>query len=394
MECQQTISSQGLIRIPYALKVPVITLFLLLFLLLPLHNSKLAAKEQHTTAKYQKESAQAEEPNTRKRSLYVNNGKELVILWWNVENLFDTVDDPGVDDREFTPGGRKGWTEKKLELKLLRLGHVVRLAREEVGDYPALLAFAEVENEGVFGRLLSGLPEANYEAAYHESPDGRGIDIAVAYDRSRLTLVGDVHRGVLFEGRPTRDVSAYGFEVQGTEETLWLVVNHWPSRSMGRKWSEPKRIAAAKVTRELVDHLRGVEWSRGRRANIVVAGDFNDEPDDRSVKKVLGADGSRKKVVRSCGKRLYNCWRDLEKDEDELGSYNYRGKWNRLDQVLVSCGLLDGVGLEVPEDGFRCFQPGVMRKGRQGVPWATYERGKFRGGYSDHFPLLLSVDML
>jgi len=319
--------------------------------------------------------------------------ERLDVMWWNVENLFDTTDDPGVDDWEFTPGGRKGWTEKKLELKLLRLGQIVRLAKEELGNYPALLAFAEVENERVFRQLLSGLPEGNYEAAYHDSPDGRGIDIAVAYDRSRLALVGTAHRSVQLDGRPTRDVSAYGFDVQGTGETLWLVVNHWPSRSMGREWTEPRRVAAAEVARKLVDHLRGVEWARGKRANIVVAGDFNDEPNDRSVKKVLGADGGRKKVERSCGERLYNCWRDLEENEDELGSYNYRGKWNRLDQVLVSCGLLDGQGLEVRDNGFRCFQPGVMRKGRQGLPWATYERGKFRGGYSDHFPLLLSVEI-
>ncbi|ASQ90294.1 endonuclease [Prosthecochloris sp. GSB1] len=308
--------------------------------------------------------------------------RTLNLMWWNVENLFDTLDDPETEDDEFTPGGSKQWTKKKLLLKCIRLSHVVKSAATATGDYPDILAFAEVENEPVFRRMLSFLPRHHYRTAYHPSPDGRGIDIAVAYDSTRLRLLRTASWRVKFDGgRPSRDISLYRFEAE--TEQFFLLVNHWPSRSFDRSWTEQGRIAAAKTLRHVLDSLRTHE----RNPEIVVMGDFNDEPGDPSLSTVLGSTTDKAAFLLNPSGKLYNCWGESR----EKGSYRYRGRWQKLDQILLSEGMLDTAGLRLAENGFSCFHIPHMENGHGKEPWATHRGTVYLGGYSDHFPLLVRL---
>lgn len=313
--------------------------------------------------------------------------KSIIALWWNVENLFDTHDDPQVHDREFTPRGTRRWTDKKLLLKQLRIEHVFRaIANDrEYGRYPDIVAFAETENRQVFERTLKAIDHARYRVDYHESPDPRGIDIGLAWNPTTVTFTGSKpYRVTLDNGRGTRYIIAAGFVASSHPFTV--VLNHWPSRSFDAKWSEPKRIAAAKVARYIVDSL----VTRHSMAKIIVMGDFNDTPADRSL-RLLGSSFNKRKVRRSGGNRLlYNCWNDTKTP----GTYYYRKHWGRIDQMLVSPALLDGKQLRIDSNSFRVFSLPEMFSRPGKTLYATYQHGKFKGGYSDHLPLLLKIGVM
>ncbi|HWR01671.1 MAG TPA: endonuclease/exonuclease/phosphatase family protein [Chlorobaculum sp.] len=309
----------------------------------------------------------------------------LLLMWWNVENLFDTRNDPNTDDDEFTPDGQLHWTEKKLLLKRMRIARVFRAIRSDHAcrKYPDIVAFAESENRRVFEGTLAAIDHARYLTDYHESPDPRGIDIGLAWNPETVRFTGSKPYSVPLAGRKTRFIVAAGFTVSG--HPFSVVLNHWPSRSFDQAWTEPKRIEAARVARHIVDSLR----TRNPKARIVVMGDFNDEPASRSVKTVLGSSFDRVQVLSNGRLFLYNCWNELP----TIGSYAYKEHWERIDQILVSAGFLERNGLSFDKRAFRCFSiPDMLEhSGRKLYP--TYEKGKYRGGYSDHLPLLLKVSI-
>lgn len=325
-------------------------------------------------------------PCPLKSSFCQNRQQMLVLQWWNVENLFDTKNDSRVDDTEFTPEGRLHWTEKKLLLKRLRIGQVFKAIKAdcEYGKYPDIVVFAETENRAVFSGTLAAIEQASYAVDYHESPDPRGIDIGLAWNPVTVRFTGSKPYTVrLDDKRGTRFIIAAGFVASGHPFTV--VLNHWPSRSFDASWSESKRVAAATITRHIVDSLSTVHPQSG----IIVMGDFNDPPDSRSVREILDSSFSRKEVLRSDGHKLYNCWNDA----DSPGSYYYRKHWERIDQILVSANLLDETGLLVENDAFRVFSIPEMFEVPGKTLYPTYAKGKFRGGYSDHLPLLLKIDI-
>jgi endonuclease/exonuclease/phosphatase family metal-dependent hydrolase len=315
-----------------------------------------------------------------------NRSSSLLVLWWNVENLFDTHNNKGVDDGEFTPEGKLHWTDKKLLLKRLRIAQVFKAIRanREYGKYPDIVAFAETENREVFTGTLAAIDHASYAVDYHESPDPRGIDIGLAWNPSSMKFTGSKPYTVtLDDGRGTRYVIAAGFIAAG--RPFSIVLNHWPSRSFDASWSEQKRIEAAKVTRHIVDSLR----TRSPQAEIIVMGDLNDKPENHSIRKTLGSSFDRKEVQHSNGRLLYNCWNDTESP----GSYVYRKQWDRIDHILVSAGMLDEEGLSVDSNAFRVFSIPEMFDYSGKTLYSTYEKGHFMGGYSDHLPLLLKLDI-
>lgn len=310
--------------------------------------------------------------------------QSVIALWWNVENLFDTKNDKYVDDREFTPEGKKHWTDKKMRLKQLRIEQIFREIKQdrEYRRYPDIVAFAETENREVFESTLDNIDHANYKIDYHESPDPRGIDIGLAWNPARMEFTGSKPYEVRLEsGRGTRYVIVAGFMT--SSHPFSVVLNHWPSRSFDAKWSEPKRIAAAKVARHIVDSLA----TRNPMAEIIVMGDFNDHPNDRSIRAVLGSSFDRDKVLHSENRLLYNCWNDT----DAPGTYYFRKRWRRIDQILVSPALLDGKGLQIGRTSFRVFSIPEMYSRPGTTLYSTFQRGKFKGGFSDHLPLILNI---
>jgi hypothetical protein len=307
----------------------------------------------------------------------------LLFMWWNVENLFDPVDDPATADDDFTPAGRLHWTSKKLLLKQMRIRHVISAvkAHHDYRNYPDLIAFAEVENRKTFMDTLSPLEGIHYRAIYFDSSDPRGIDIGLAYNPEILSPgPAKACRGKS-ENRISREIIVAQFSAAG--RPFHVILNHWPSRAFDEQWSEPKRIAAAVVCRQILDSL----LQRNPKADIIVMGDFNDEPGSRSVKDVLRASFAARKVTGGGSSLLANCWEGYGK----TGSYRFRRHWQKIDQIMLSAGMLDPKGLYVPKEGFRCFSFFRMLDPADGNPWPTHEKGQYLGGYSDHLPLLLKI---
>jgi len=306
--------------------------------------------------------------------------------FYNFENLFDTEDDPAIDDEEFTPDGRNRWTEIRYHTKLQQLAQVVsELGTELTPDGLALLGVAEVENRKVLAdfSLEPKVRDRNYQIIHYDSPDRRGIDVALLYNPKYFSpLHSEAIRVPLFEPNGdtifTRDV----LYVSGLflEDTLHLLVNHWPSRRGGQKASEPRRIAAAMKNKQISDSLR----TRNPQANILIMGDLNDDPVNRSVKKVLDATNRPDKLGP---KGFFNPMYDLFKQG--IGTLAYRDAWSLFDQILISPGLLSG------EEGLwyysaEIFNPPYLQQQTgafQGYPLRTYGGGTYLGGYSDHFPV-------
>ncbi|ACD90248.1 Endonuclease/exonuclease/phosphatase [Chlorobium limicola DSM 245] len=337
-----------------------ITCILLIYTVLVLHSIKIHAGEQKNDS--------------------------LLLMWWNVENLFDTHNDPDIDDEEFTPEGRNHWTQKKLALKRLRIKQVLDSINTspEYRRYPDILAFAETENRTVFAGILKEIGSSPYKTLYIESPDKRGIDIGLAYNPQTVRLISSKFYIVpVGNDKPTRHIIIAGFSAGG--HPFRLMLNHWPSRAFDKEWTEQKRITAAKTARHIADSLRRTDAT----IDLIIMGDFNDEPENRSIKQVLGSSGDAARVRRACSDLLYNCWSGYS----GIGSYSYRNNWERIDQILLSCGMLQKKGLSISHNAFRCFYFPNMLAQSANRPYSTYHKGKYKGGYSDHLPLLLKVDI-
>ena len=312
-----------------------------------------------------------------------NQEKHVLFLWWNVENLFDADNDPATEDDDFTPEGKLQWTEKRVWLKKMRIRHLLSAveAHPDYRKYPDIVAFAEVENRKIFEGTLEGMYGIGYKTIYHESRDPRGIDIGLAYNPETIRPNGSKAYTVPLDDRPTRKIIVAKFSA--ASHPFYLILNHWPSRSFDTGWTEPKRLTAAKVARHILDSL----LVSNPKADCIVMGDFNDEPFDRSLKQGLRSTFDAARVRANSDGLLYNCWSDYE----GIGSYFYNNHWQQIDQILLSPGMLDNRGLTAPEGSFHCFSFFRLFDYSGKKPWATYEKRKYKGGYSDHLPLILKA---
>ncbi len=308
----------------------------------------------------------------------------LVFAFYNVENLFDATDDPrNPGDDEFLPDAPRHWTDRRLERKLGALARAIRAIDRMRG--PDVIGLAEVENRAVLDRLAGEFLPRGYHVAHVESPDERGIDAAILYrDPIRLRRLV-AHRVVLPHGDRTRDVLEASLQRGGLNFTV--IANHWPSRYGGQEESEPLRAIAARVARRVVDSLMALDSA----ADIVLMGDLNDEPFDRSVREVLGAhayDGpsdARGNLIDLAAPVA---------ETDTIGSYYYHHDWETIDHLIVSPGLLDDRGLMLLETSERVFAPEFLRDDRAGAdrpPLRTYKGTMYIGGASDHFPVWTPV---
>lgn len=310
------------------------------------------------------------------------------IMFYNVENLFDTVDHPETADEEFTPEGTRHWTPFRYYKKINHIAKVISSVGE--WDYPAFIGLCEIENEKVLNDLTrnSLLKSAQYRYILTESPDIRGIDVALLYQRGRLKYLYHESIRLYFPENPekkTRDVLHVTGQII-TEDTLDIFICHFPSRRGGELGTEKDRLYAASVVKAKTDSL----FRNRTNAHIIIMGDFNDEPSNKSISKTLDANpiGHLSHPLQ-----LYNLFLSLEK-ESKTGSYKYQDDWNFLDQIIVSGSLLDKEQAIHAVDGsgsiFQAnylFTPDITRKGKR--PKKTYHGYKYEGGYSDHLPVYM-----
>ena len=312
-----------------------------------------------------------------------SHGAELYVAFWNVENLFDTRDDRRTHDDEFTPSGGNNWTEERLNQKFKKLAQVIN--EMNGGRGPDILGLAEVENRQVLESLVRGHLKRRYAIVHRDSPDERGIDCALLYDPSVLKLEGSRFILVrLAAGDRTRDIVETELRTGGA--ALHVFVNHWPSRWEGAEKSEPKRCLAAAVLRRRVDEL----LQASANSDLLVMGDFNDLPSDRSVVEVLKATGERGRLVP--GQLLNSTW-PVHLDKT-IGTMKYRGEWMTFDQIVVSQGLLDRTGFSWAKPEACVFMRDylLVREGRfRGNPFRTYAGQYYVGGYSDHLPIYCRI---
>ncbi len=312
---------------------------------------------------------------------------ELCVVSYNLENLFDYTDDPENNgDDEYLPTDKKEWDAEKYQTKLNNLSEVIR-AIDSV-DLPEIIGVCEIENRKVLEDLIATdiLKNAGYGISHEESPDPRGIDVALIYKKSHFKyLKHEPIKVISKDGKtyPTR----YILYTQGTinNDTFHIFVNHWSSRRGGEEDSEHKRIAAAKTLRNYIDENI---LNSNPDANIIIMGDMNDEPQNESLSETLNAKNNNPPEEGE----LYNVMYEL--DLVDIGSYSYKNKWIMLDNIIISPNLLnsekgfickDAVGTVFYDERFLYYNS----KADEYIPSKTYGGDKYYGGYSDHLPVYM-----
>jgi endonuclease/exonuclease/phosphatase family metal-dependent hydrolase len=304
-------------------------------------------------------------------------GDEFVVAGWNLENLFDTADDPEVEgDEEFTPSSQKRWTKERLEIKLGNQARII--SKMNRGKGPDILGVCEVENRKVLEMLLAKLTPLGrkYEIVHQDSPSGRGIDCAIVFDSAVFSLADSQFHHVK-AGR-TRDIVEA--KLRRNDCDLYVFMDHWPSRHN----DPPARIRAADTARQRIDEILAAD----PKADIILLGDLNDEPLDESVRDHLRAANTPEDLAPGT---LFNTTAAIS--EANKGTIVYDNKWQLFDHIIVSPGLLDDAGfhwkkgsskrIDYPELFYQPPYPGVIAR-----PSTTYSRDEFhKNGYSDHLPV-------
>ncbi len=310
------------------------------------------------------------------------------VAFYNLENLFDTINEEGVTDEEFTPLGKNTWIPDRYLEKLDNMSRAI--AAIGVGEYTpdgaVLLGVCELENASVMQDLANteALKDRNYKFVHYDSPYYRGMDVALFYQPKYFTVLNSDSHGLKYpeiEGFNTRDQLVVTGILDG--DTISVIVNHWPSRSGGEKRSKPLREAAADLSRHISDSLLNINPN----ARIIVMGDLNDDPTNKSVQKNLN---SVDKAEGMKADQFYNPYAKLH--AQGIGSLGYRDAWNLFDQILVSKAL---TGKDY--SSYKFYQAKVFnakfltqQEGRfKGYPWRTYSYGAYIGGFSDHYPVFV-----
>ena len=317
--------------------------------------------------------------------------KVNTVAFYNLENLFDTENDPLTYDDDRTPDGKDHWTEEIYQDKLKNMAKVMaEIGAEVSGNTPAIIGVCETENRKVLEDLVNQetLVEQDYGIIQFDSPDRRGIDVALLYKKKLFTPTHYKAKELLIYDDNdkskrvfTRDQLVVSGMLDG--EKIHLIVNHWPSRSGGEKRSRSKRIKAAKLNRQIIDSI----FSDDPYAKIITMGDLNDDPTNPSVKDHLNA---KRKVSNLDIKELYNPMEDLAKQG--YGSLAYRDSWNLFDQIIISTELT-----KKDFSSYRFYKAGIYNEtylvnahGRyKGYPYRSSASGSYTGGYSDHFPVYI-----
>lgn len=319
------------------------------------------------------------------------------IMSYNVENLFDTRDNPDKDDDEFLPSGNRHWTPGRYYHKLQQIAKVISAAGE--WSTPALIALCEVENDSVLTHLTQRTPLRwqDYRYVITQSPDPRGINVALLYQRDQFRYIQHTSIPIRFTGerhKRTRDILHVSGKIL-TSDTLDVLVCHFPSRYGGEKESERDRFDAAHTLREYGDSLRLIR----KQPRILIMGDFNDTPQDRSITEILAARAFPEdtQVTDSASHTYYNLFASPRITQFP-GSHKYQGEWSQLDQIIVNRELISQESsLHILPESIRIFAPDFLLtqdKTWRGVrPFRTYYGFKYEGGFSDHLPLIVDFQI-
>lgn len=314
-----------------------------------------------------------------------NSGRRVQvagIAFYNFENLFDTIpNNPEGRDLEFTPGGQRQWDGRKYRIKVHNLAYAISQFKTRLTPYgPAIIGVSEIENRSVMEDVVNEpeLRDLNLQIVHHDSPDARGVDVGLIYNPRYFRVENVTNHRLTAVPFRTRDQMCVVGSLLGQQ--IAVIVNHWPSRLGGQEQSEPNRMAAAELCRTIADSL----WRVNPDMGVIIMGDLNDDPQDRSCAQVLGALKNADKVDNH---GFYNpWWRMLDRG---IGTLAYRSQWNLFDQIIISGNLVHS-----PENRWNFYEARVLNfdflkdteGNRQGYPKRTYASGSFLGGYSDHFP--------
>lgn len=321
---------------------------------------------------------------------YAENNKEKNahrIIFYNTENLFDTYDDSIKHDEEFLPDGSRSWNKYKLNNKLKRIFQVIMASSE--GNMPTAIGLCEIENLYVLEALLDRTPlgKLGYKIVHKESPDRRGIDVAFLYNVNKFTPITYEAISVVNPNDKhfaTRDI----LYVKGciNNDTLHFFVNHWPSKYGGTIETIPLRALAAKHLRNKTDSI----MQKHVGAKIIVMGDFNDSPIDESITKHLQAFNVFENINDTS---LYNL--SYNAAQNGIGSIKFRGKWELIDQFIVSGALITSKGMYTPQKSFTVFRAPFLMEKDEGFlgekPFRTYIGFKYNNGFSDHLPVYIDL---
>jgi predicted extracellular nuclease len=307
-------------------------------------------------------------------TVFSGQAQKARIGFYNVENLFDTINDPNKNDEDFLPEGSYKWTGVRYMEKINHINAVFGL----MGDLLAV-GVCEIENEAVIRDIIRFSPTMSkkHGVVHAESMDARGIDVGIIYDSTKLKLITQGIIRFTLPGKeiPTsRDILWAKF--LSKKDTIHMLINHWPSRSGGEEASEPNRMEAAKNGKRYLDSVLTIHPD----AKIIFMGDLNDYPTNNAPKLI--AEKLHPQICKASG--IYG------------GSYFYKGEWDILDHILVSDKLVSkSKGFKVIPNSGKIHSPELLMELYKGdiIPFRTYGGKKYLGGYSDHLPVTIDVKL-
>ena len=320
---------------------------------------------------------------------YGQEGQSMRFAFYNIENLFDIKDDSLTHDEEFTPDGEKRWTYSRYSKKLDQLAKTLTAIGE--WQMPAIIGLCEVENRNVLMDLTAHrlLKDYRYHIIHRDSPDRRGIDVALLVQTDIFEPLSSRWLEVKFPfdtALTTREI-LYVKGLLFNSDTLHIFINHWPSRWGGKEYTQPKRIQAARVLKYCSDSL----FMALSDPSILIAGDFNDTPLDSSLYTILNA----RDDISEGRKGLFNLMFPIYSTRSS-GTLKYRANWEVYDQIIVSGALLHSEGLKVQGRKAYIFKQDYLfvedKKYMGKKPFRTYSGPSYKGGFSDHLPVYIDLD--
>ncbi len=319
--------------------------------------------------------------------------KPYKVMFYNLENFFDTINDPEVRDDEFTPEGPKQWNSAKYNKKLANIERVLFDLAAFDRNYPAVIGVSEVETRSVLEDIVATpkLAPADYRIVHYDSPEARGVDVAFLYRPAVFELEGSRAVKTEIPGLPnfkTRDILTMWGKIEN--EPFFFMVAHWPSRLGGKDASEFKRIAVGEQMRRIADSVLKADPA----TKVVAMGDFNDDPTDRSLAEGLGAKAKMKELEPG---DFFNPFAAVFRAG--LGTLAYGDAWNLFDNIVVTENLATGSegALKLQRSEGSKFYGNIFKRhymvqkegSFKGYPLRTFVGNNFQGGYSDHFPVFI-----